>query len=214
MTASDPTWSALLRYEATGEGGGIWWRTTEPVAIESADANASLTLELTQAIEEARKLADAAEVPSRLTLSVEVRHEATVAIDGELRTSEHATIADLVPREGFVVVETHEDGSTYSQPVEEGRDWTPVALLGAVLLAEGAVHLHRRRDPSWMHERGVEAVEVTRLTRPTRGHRPSLDTLLRLARNRDQPLLVDEETGIALVNGDPPLWSSIPSDRG
>lgn len=210
LAASDHAWSATLRYEATGEEGGIWWRTTQPLALEPDGSTATLALDLPRTIQDARSLADAADVPSRLTIEVAITHDADLVLDGEARSTQHTASLGLVPREGFVVLDTRDDGSTYSQPVEEERDWTPLALLAPALLAEGGIRLHRRGDPSWRHRRGVQAVEVTDLGKGTEAHRTSFEALVRLARTRNQPVLVDRQAGRARLAGDPPLSAPVP----
>lgn len=212
LAASDHGWTATLRYEATGEGGGTWWSITRPVALNTSDTSAYVELDLPRIVQKARSMTAATDVPARLSLTLAIHHEGTVVVDGDARQTRHTTTVDLVPREGFVVPQTHDDGSTYARPVEAGLDRTPIAFAGVALLAEGpAFALRRRREP-WEGAWGVDPVEVDELEIPPNAPRTDLKALLSAARDRDGTLLVDRAAGLALAPGDPPLTARLDAE--
>lgn len=202
-------WTAKLRFEATGDEGNTWWSTTRALPIEESNRSATVSVDLPALVREGRELEQAAGVPSRLSLGVDVQHEGQVTVANEPRSTTHTASVDIVPREGFVVANTHPDSTTYTQPVEEERDWTPAALFAVAVIAEGGIRVSRRNDAGWKHARGVQAVEVASLSVPDEKHDVSLDALLAVAREQSQPLLVDEEAGLALVEGPPAMLAQL-----
>lgn len=213
LPASEHAWSGTLTYTATGDGGSTWWTRERPVALNTSGQQAWVQLDLPQVVGHARAMVDATDVPSRLSISLEIRHEARVVVDGDARETSHAASVELVPREGFVVPQTHDDSSTYAAPVDAATDWTPVALVGAVVLAEGgAVYLRRGREP-WEGAWGVDAVVVEELDVPATAATTELEALLSTARNRTGSVYVDRSAGLVLAPGDPPLVAAIDGDE-
>lgn len=213
LSAEDATWNATLRVEATGDEGGVWWRQARSIAVETEDDATRLSIDLPATIREAREMADEAGVPSRLTIEIDVRHQATVTVDGDPRPSDLVATVELVPREGFVVVQTRDDASTYSRPVDAGIDPLPPVLLGAAILAEGAIRFARRDDAPWESVRGVRVLAVEDLEEPSDSHRVSFEDIASAARDENRPLLVDPTTGIAVLDGASPLTAPLPGQR-
>lgn len=212
LPARDHAWSAELTLEATGDSGGTWWSQTRPVALNATGDEAYVELDLPRIVKEGRSMAAATELPSRLSITLAIDHEATVVVDGEPRATSHRSTLDLVPREGFVVPRTQEDGTTYAQPVEDEIDRVPIALAGAAVLAEGgALGIRRRREP-WESAWGVDAVEVDGLEVDPSAATVELDALLRQARDRGSAVFVDRAAGRALAPGDPPLVARVDAD--
>lgn len=205
VTASDRVWSAELEYEATGDSGKTWWSTTTPVALNTTDTSAQAELDLPAIVQEARSMEAATDIPTRLSIRLEIHHEATVTVDGDARETSHTTAVDLVPKEGWVVPQTDDDSTTYAQPVEAGIDWLPIALAGSAVFSEGpAAWIRRRRDPcerAW----GVDRIVVQGLEIPSEAATADLGDLLPQARDRGGSVYVDEATGRVLAPGDPPL---------
>lgn len=205
VTASDHAWSAELAYEATGDSGKTWWSTTQPVELDTTDERAEAELDLRAIVQEARSMETSTDIPMRLTIRLEIHHEATVTVDGDARETSHTTAVDLVPKEGWVVPQTDDDSTTYAQPVEPGIDWLPVALAGVAVFSEGpAAWIRRRRDPCQMAW-GIKRIVVQGLEIPQNAATAEIDDLLSQARDRGGAVYVDEDTGRVLSPGEPPL---------
>lgn len=203
--ASEHAWSAELEYEATGDSGKTWWSTTTPVALNTTDTSAQAELDLRAIVQEARSLEASTDIPMRLTIRLAIHHDATVTVDGDARQTSHTTAVDLVPKEGWVVPQTDDDSTTYAEPVEAGIDWLPLALAGTAVVFEGpAAWIRRRRDPcqtAW----GINRIEVKGLEIPSQAATADLDDLLSEARDRGGSVFVDEDSGLVLAPGQPPL---------
>lgn len=210
IDVGNESWSSAIVFEARGEGGDVWWSTRQAVPLNVSGDDARLEIDLSSVVADAEAMDEAADVPSRLSIMIEIEHQAT---RGDGVTKAHLASVDLIPREGFVATELRGDSSTVAEPAEEQRNWLPIALIGGALVAEGPAWFVRRgRDP-WEDTWGASAREVEGLTVPEEAPRASVEDVVAIARDRSHPVLVDREQGVILAAGDPPIWSSIEGER-
>ncbi len=211
LAVEEAEWSGAVVFEATGEGGDAWWSERRTAPVEADGSEARVQVHLPSVVEEAQAMDETADVPSRLSISIELVQEAVLEEKG---LSVQVASVDVVPREGFVATELRGDSSTFTEPVEEGTDWVPLALVGGVLVAQGPAWGLRRGRAPWENRWGVSASMVGGLEVPEGAPEAPTEELFSLARDRGGSLLVDRERGIAVVPGDPPVWGVVEAGAG
>lgn len=200
VTARDAGWTARLRIAETS-GGDAWWSVERDLPIVAQGDRATVAVPLADLVREALGYEEDANVPGQLELSVLVSHAVQVHLQGQDVVAVRSATARFLPSGDVALVTVDPGAGVY--PVAATRAWpwpAALALAGAVAI-EGVIAAGRRFWSPWHRAVGVHIVAVHGLVPPPGTAQSDLPTLLRAARRSHGQVLLDEESGIAVLTG-------------